>query len=242
MQGAVSPFTKESISSFRKWLPGAEIVLSTWYTEDVSGLDVDSVVLGIDPGHTPLNTKRQIVGTLPGIRAASNGKILKTRTDGILVGDGFVDHLGKWEERHGDFKIFGKRIVVPNVGTSDPDVHVCYQASDLAMFGTKADMEFLYDIPADPAEFTKLSTEQYIWMSAINKKFPVELEHILHRPPSAIINTKRFMADNVVVLNAREQFNLYCGRHVNVPDDEPVTMRHEKWKQWYMELPYGEAP
>ena len=51
VQGAVDPKnTPKCLTSIRKYLPGAEIILSTWEGTDCTGLDYDVLVLNKDPG------------------------------------------------------------------------------------------------------------------------------------------------------------------------------------------------
>ena len=51
VQGAInSEVTPKCLESIRKYLPEAEIILSTWEGSDVVGLDYDKLVLNKDPG------------------------------------------------------------------------------------------------------------------------------------------------------------------------------------------------
>ena len=51
VQGAVDKkITPKTLKSVRKYLPNAEIILSTWEGTDISGLDYDIVLLSKDPG------------------------------------------------------------------------------------------------------------------------------------------------------------------------------------------------
>ena len=50
VQGAIDKkLTPICLKSIRKYLPGAEIILSTWEGSDVENLDFDTIVLNHDP-------------------------------------------------------------------------------------------------------------------------------------------------------------------------------------------------
>ena len=75
VQGAIDKdYTSKCLASIRKYLPEAEIILSTWEGCDVEGLDYDNLLLNKDPGTSdlirkypfehPNNVNRQIVSTI----------------------------------------------------------------------------------------------------------------------------------------------------------------------------------
>ena len=131
-------------------------------------------------------------------------------------------------------KIFKQKIIVPNIGTADPEVHVCYQISDWAMMGSNEDLRLLFDPHMDGMDATRNSPEQYMWLGAIQRVRPdLGLAHIDDRPPEAIAGTIDFMTNNLVILDTKAQFNFYSGKYPDLPDDQPVNMRHEKWTHWY---------
>ena len=75
--------------SIRKYFPDAVIVLSTWTSQDVSGIDADRVVTQEDPGsgirYSNLNqlnnTNRQILSSKLGLLAAQTDLAIKVRSD-----------------------------------------------------------------------------------------------------------------------------------------------------------------
>lgn len=236
-QGPVLPYTKTAIESYRTHFPDTEVILSTWKGQDLTGLDPDALVLMSDPGPGGMknNIGRQIVGSLAGIRIASSPLVMRIRSDGIFLSPGCLEHWGKYPKRADDFKIFKERLIVPNVGTCDPDVHVSLQVTEWAILGLKEDLEFLYDIPAfGPADVTQKSLEQYLYVSAIQKKMPeIDIPYLTFNDDNLRQQTRQFMANNVVVLDTRRQYSMYCGKWEHVPDDELVTMKHAKWLSWY---------
>ena len=50
VQGAITNYTKLCLESIRKYLPGAEIILSTWDDSNIDRLDYDVVIFNKDPG------------------------------------------------------------------------------------------------------------------------------------------------------------------------------------------------
>ena len=103
VQGAISgkstdpehyQITKKVLQSIRKYLPGAEIILSTWKGSDVKGLDYDQLVESDDPGAV-------LLGEYNGVKAFNNlnRQIVSSKAglDGILGWISFYHHL-EWIE------------------------------------------------------------------------------------------------------------------------------------------------
>jgi hypothetical protein len=76
VQGAIhSEFTPLCLQSIRKYLPDAEIILSTWEGSNVDGLEYDILILNEDPGYKKHcrdnNTNRQLVSIQGGLKKVS---------------------------------------------------------------------------------------------------------------------------------------------------------------------------
>jgi FkbM family methyltransferase len=244
MQGPVLPYTDTSVASIREWFPSAELLFSTWCGENTDGLDVDGTVWTTDPGPGSEyassimrgNLARMVVGSYNGIINASNDLVMKVRSDTIFTGNGCLRHIRRWPKRSPSLmSIFEDRIIVPNIGTADPDVHVCFQVSDWVLLGKKSDVISVFSCPlGDDAENPPISPEQYIWLHAIKRMATVpSLENIDHKTPELVQATKDFMSNNLVILDTRAQFNFYGGKYEHLPDDQGVNMRHSKWATWY---------
>ncbi len=75
--------TVEVIQSIKKYLPDAEVILSTWKGDDIAPLYYelcDKVIQSDDPGDKtrgkrPLNVNRQIISSRAGIALASRGRV-----------------------------------------------------------------------------------------------------------------------------------------------------------------------
>ena len=105
VQGAVDKEnTPLCLKSIRKYLPGSEIILSTWKGTNIESLDYDKVMLNSDPGgykdryvHTfTNNTLRQLVSTKNGLRRATRKYIIKMRSDLILRSNSFLTYFEKF--------------------------------------------------------------------------------------------------------------------------------------------------
>lgn len=157
VQGAVDPVcAAKCLSSVRKYLPGAEIVLSTWEGTNTSMLDYDEVVLNTDPGPSDLvrlypfehvnNINRQIVSTREGIRRASRKYVLKLRSDMLVKGQGFLKYYDVFGATVTKDAVFEKRILL-NAKTSLFQIGAI---GDWWQFGLRKDMLLLWDIPLYP--------------------------------------------------------------------------------------------
>jgi len=166
IQGPILPFTKDGIASVRKCFPGAEVILSTWKNEDVYGLEPDKMIQLEDPGPglKRNNAARQIIGSLAGLKEAKNEMAMRTRSDAIFLSPGCMDHWGKYPKRVDDFRIFKERLVVPNIGTCDPENHcVSLQVTEWAILGLLEDLVFLYDILPFPRKLVALKKNHAEW-------------------------------------------------------------------------------
>lgn len=174
VQGAIDPMhTVKCLSSVRRHLPGAELILSTWEGSTVEGLDVDRVILNADPGPSDLirlypfehvnNVNRQIVSTREGIKRSSRKYVLKIRTDMLVLGRGFLKY----------YEIFGavinsrcsltQRIMANAKNCPFPEGAV----GDWWLFGLKKDMLQMWDIPLYP---DKRGEEYFLRPENVRKK------------------------------------------------------------------------
>ena len=121
VQGAIDKEnTPLCLKSIRKYLPGAEVILSTWENSDISGLDFDKLVLSKDPGAILCapkfnyynNINRQLLSTQNGLEECNRKYAMKIRTDNILTKDSFLEYFDKFEKRCDEFMLFKKRLIV----------------------------------------------------------------------------------------------------------------------------------
>ena len=190
-------YTLQSLQSVRRFLPNAQIILSTWENSDIEGLEYDELVINPDPGTTndirPLNVNRQIVSTINGLKIATRKYALKLRSDMILEGTGFISFWGKYTERAEALKILDERVVVADLGTVNPKRGgFLFHPTDWCFFGMKDDLLKIFDIelcnekevinyfslhekPSQrrgaflDANNKRFSSEQFIWLSFLKK-------------------------------------------------------------------------
>ena len=161
VQGAIDQNnTPLCITSIRKYLPKAEIILSTWEGSDTENLDYDILVLNKDPGgYSDICTKfvnnlnRQLVSTSNGIKKASKKYCLKLRSDLILKSSNFLKYYMKFDKRDEKYSVFRERVIfcslffkrymgeVGSVLMPTP-----FHISDWLAFGLKEDIGMLFGV------------------------------------------------------------------------------------------------
>lgn len=161
LQGTTLALSK----SIRKFLPGAEIIISTWIDENVEGLEYDRVIFselppsqGDWPGFVASNVNRQIVSTSAGLNASTRQYALKIRSDMVLEG---VDFISIFESRCAEVfldrccgAIFELPIVANNFSSRNtaailarlPDHPLPLHPSDHLQFGLRRDLATLWNV------------------------------------------------------------------------------------------------
>ncbi len=169
VQGAVNKKeTPKCLKSIRKYLPGAEIILSTWEETDVSGLDYDILVLNKDPGNTLIyeingrkvfnNINRQLLSTKEGLKKSTRKYSLKFRSDLILTGDKFLDYFDKFQDRSPNYNLFERKMLTSclfarfdfdrNLSDTAIKVKMPFHPSDWWFFGLTDDVKkYFLDTP-----------------------------------------------------------------------------------------------
>lgn len=174
VQGAISHTeTPKCLNSIRKYLPDAEIILSTWENADVENLDYDILVLNKDPGAVLIknvknklyfnNINRQLLSTQEGLKKATRKYILKFRSDLILSNDNFLKFYDKFPIRNDDYKIFTHKILTSclfsrfKMITKQQINYIPFHISDWWLFGLKEDInKYFKDTPlVEEPKFTK---------------------------------------------------------------------------------------
>lgn len=118
IQGAVGTATQKCLTSVRRFLPEAEIVLSTWAGADTDALDFDILVQSQDPGgirhdfaiqnvkNSSNNFNRQLLSTNAGLAKATRQYALKLRSDLMLQGTGFLTYWDLFPARNQAYSFF----------------------------------------------------------------------------------------------------------------------------------------
>jgi len=160
VQGGINrELTQKCLKSIRKYLPEAEIILSTWDGSEVLGLDYDILVLNKDPGgikhdyaiynapRSMNNFNRQLVSTQNGIKKANRKYILKLRTDLELTSAGFLNYWDEFSCRCEQYKLFNHRVLCSclysreNSCQSGTGYPTPFHPSDFWFFGESEDLK-----------------------------------------------------------------------------------------------------
>jgi len=138
---------RRCLSAIARHLPGAEVIVSTWETEDVAGLVGCRVLQSPEPsgiydisGNT-INLPRQVVSTLAGLEAATRPWVLKTRVDVPLASRAMTLATRYGEAVPLEYRLFRRPVVVPSLFTRNPArVPFLFHPSDIVQFGLRADL------------------------------------------------------------------------------------------------------
>jgi len=151
--------TLQCIESIRKFIPGAEIIVSTWEGSDVSHLPVDKVVFNRDPGAIAYsiyepdylnNNNRQIVSTYNGLTAGTKKFGIKMRGDCKLLGTSFIHNLKEYP-RSDKYRFFKQRIIIPTFYSRNPRrIAQLIHPSDVFQVGLLEDLQDLWNVPLQP--------------------------------------------------------------------------------------------
>ncbi len=158
VQGKINSVeTPQCLNSIRKYLPEAEIILSTWEEDDVSGLDYDVLVKSPDPGTAVMpikrklfynNLNRQLLSTQEGLKKANRKYALKLRSDLILTGDKFLEYFDKFPARTNNYNLFRHKVLADVFYTRfcirckklKNNIPVPFHVSDWWLFGLREDL------------------------------------------------------------------------------------------------------
>lgn len=235
-------FTALGCRSIREILPGAEIVLSTWEGEDVSGIDYDKLVLSKDPGANFNNMNRQICSRRAGIQAASREYVLAIRSESYLINDNFRNHMDQYELHGNDCVFLEHRIVI---AASLPSRTGLFHIGDWYFFGHKADMLRFWDLPyCDDSQFNNseddilYNAHRYLITSFVRKYMPLQffVKSDIHDENRALY--EKIMAENFVITG----FLAFGARSYKYSTDESIKGRlgqchvsftFEEWKKLY---------
>ncbi len=156
-----------AIDSIHQHLPEAEIIISTWYEQNVAGMDDVHIIQSHEPD--PIidctgdlnNINRQLRSTQLGIQAASRPYVLKFRADHYLSSAAIAQIAPPTS--YSKYRFFPKPITITNCFIRNPlKVPFLFHLSDLIMFGQKEDLLDIWQQPlVDPAQLVMPEEEQF---------------------------------------------------------------------------------
>lgn len=154
------PDTNQVVETWRRLLPNAQIILSTWAQPNQVSSAVDVLVISHDPGVTipqcafnltANNIGRQVLSTKAGLAHARRQYAIKTRTDIQPLDTGFIPLFLEKRPRNPNSKLFDMPVVTCSFCTLDPQItRVNLHVSDIFHFGKTADLLKLWNIPVPP--------------------------------------------------------------------------------------------
>ena len=127
LQGAVTDWSQRIVTEYQENFPDAEILYSTWKTQNVENITCD--VLQLDEpenGPSSFHVNHQVKGALEGLKKMNADVIMKCRTDQVIRNKHIFE---LYEESNSKNKI-----MIPNFITFDD---IDYWASDICQVATR---------------------------------------------------------------------------------------------------------
>ena len=164
VQGRVEmPATRKCLQSIRKYLPDAEIVLSTWEKSDLTHIKglYNILALNKDPGavifddkeNKQNNLNRIIVSSQNGIKAATRKYVLRLRSDLILKNKNVLKLADNFKVKNPEKSLFKQRIFAYDIFSIKYDIkkrikqRMLFHISDWCYLGLKEDLEEFFNVP-----------------------------------------------------------------------------------------------
>lgn len=262
VQGALCVHTSSVLASIRQYLPGAEIILSTWKGSDCTGLDYDILLLNEDPGGcvtspsgTIQNLNRQLLSTKNGIKAATRRYILKLRSDILLTGNTFLTYWKSFPKRENEYALFSERILICSFYTRPPrwkKQAYLYHPSDWCSFGTREDMLLLWDIPlviepkfsqyfredcisnrSKNKIWTRFFPEQYFFITCLEQNgFHTGVSSQRDYSEELASRSQHFLMNNFLILDYGKLFTISCCSYPNTCCDTKIQ-HHRQFLYFY---------
>ncbi len=205
--------TRICIDSIRKYLPDAEIIVSTWEDSDVSEIECDKIIFNKDPGADGFirkfpfpqinNPSREIVSSFNGLKCVTRKYAMKIRSDMMLASNDFLWYYWKFGKTSVPSAVFQQRIMVEGFTTNFEDV---FCVGDWWTFGLTKDLVNFYDIP-----LYKIEDKNY-FEKRVNKKKKTYMHGLLCRyiPEQYIVyqNVKKIH----MIYNSKYRYRDTCDR------------------------------
>lgn len=228
VQGAITIYTKECLESVRKYLPEAEIILSTWENSFVDNLIYDKVVFSENPHENwdmfipgnvngwskTNNINRQIISTNAGLALATRRYTIKFRTDFILSSSDFINdyfNIIKIADNYSPkWKIFTQRILTVGTGNVNK-MGLAFHLADYIALGLTSDIKKLWNIPLIDEDYANFGLNNNIKeYHCFNFKYAAEQKLLLdnidklnidyHKPKNYFDVSKEIKEDSENVL------------------------------------------
>ena len=257
VQGHISrEYTCNCLTSIRRLLPQAEIIVSTTDTDDSQDeyLECDYFVCSLDPGAELIdrknkiynNVNRQIVSTKAGLEKATRLYSLKFRSDITLDGVEWLNYFGKYD-KISPSTYFKSRVLICDYYTRNPRVIAApFHPSDWIMFGRTEDLKRYYDIELQSKKeilwfdyFSKKSSvfahmlsrytpEQYLCIQYLRHYQNLSVQAYYDASKDNIQKTESFFAENMVILDYKTQLEITFEKYNPNRYKEAYSLIHHK--------------
>jgi len=255
-------FTLESVRLYRKLMPQALVVVSTWRKEPAAALERlraegADVVLSDPPATSGGNNVNfQMVSTCTGIRHAHQAGceyVLKTRTDQRFYAQNLLPYFFALLDEHAPAHPGRQRQRI-----IEPSLSICryrpYSMCDMFQFGHIDDMLAMWGQPLDPRSFTAAEYgRQTVTPRKISEDRVAEiyihrgyLEAIGERPEVDLATYYRLLADYFIVIDKDVLdlfWNKYHAREHGLADNPLYDARRAKARfhsrDWHLVRRFG---
>ncbi len=207
--------TVDVLKSVRSVLPKSVIVLSTWESEPIDGLEYDILIQNKDPGALPFKSQnnthnRQIISSRCGLSVAKTKFAIGMRSDTLLSSDSFKKYLNKFTSPDYKYKVFESYILTCTKFSRNPRTSgMLFHPSDIFHFDLTSDLLNLWnrdiltiDNPNYSQEFL-LAVEQYLWKGCIEQKTNSNINPF-NLSIKNIILSECFFINNFIPLSPQE--------------------------------------
>ncbi len=219
-------FTKRSLESVRRYLPGAEIILSTWKGSDVDGLHYDRVLFSDEPERIEMAfadgrvklvaANHQIITSQSGLEHVQRKYALVMRSDMVLNDTGFLRYFVKYASSPPIGFLKHKIVVLPTYNPRRVPAPI-YNVCDWMYFGYTEDVRAVFEIPLMTVDTLRgekkggyyqmeqnSESEQYIWSSFLRKYTAVHIPQFDAVSPRDIQLSEESYARHVIMLPAHK--------------------------------------
>ena len=149
IQGPVLEYTRQSISSIKKYFPNSKIILSCWDQDQTNNINVNKVVKSKDPGGLKaktnggfVNVLRQKITTLKGLKKSTTLYSAKLRSDMIFEGKNLIKEYSNIKKLKRNKIFYDQRVLILENGSINPRAfyQLPFHFGDWFYFGLTKDL------------------------------------------------------------------------------------------------------
>jgi hypothetical protein len=202
-------FTQKACESVRKFLPDAELILSTWEDSDCEGITCDILIKSKDPGKCFKNINRQICSRLAGLKAVNREYVLAIRSESEIINLDFIDMIDKYTLHGGEFGFLENRIVTQAFFPASR--MGLFHMGDWYFWGHTKDVLEFWNLPYfDEEKYNKYDDDifynphRYFITAFVKKYYDLKFEKKSDITEENRIIYEKVIAENFVILGSYE--------------------------------------